>query len=246
MIPSLDPEQQLTIPVEDKGLRFPGACPHCLQPANTPITVDRVFPQDDSEPRVTTFYPLFCASCAAAHMRQVKRPGMDVFFRRLWKGGGTSFGPVANSGIGLFLTPKLLPMVFNSGLAGLIPLGVLAFFWGVGATCFWVVMGQTRYMTCAPPTSITSAVDFTDDLSDMFEPSWRRFTFQNPGYAKLFRETNAEWIWRKRGEKARTAASRRSMVMIATLAALGAAAVYGIYDDSRDWWQGVFDRLLSR
>nr|MBA3572426.1 hypothetical protein [Pyrinomonadaceae bacterium] len=50
---------------------------------------------------------------------------------------------VANAGFALFLTPKLLPAVFTSGLAGLIPFGVLAFFWGVAAACLWVVMGQT-------------------------------------------------------------------------------------------------------
>jgi hypothetical protein len=198
---------------------------------------DAVFPQYESDPRVTTFYPLFCASCATTHRREVKRPGLDVFFRRLWEGGGTSFAAVANSAFGLFLTLKLLPLDFTSGAAGLIPLAVLVFFWGLSALCFWVVMEQTRYMTCAPPTSITSAVDFTDDHSDMFEPSWRRFTFQNPGYAQLFIETNAERVWRKRGEKAQKAASKRSTFKIAAFIVIGALVIYGIYDEMYGWWE---------
>ena len=73
----------------------------------------------------------------------------------------------------------------------------------------------------------------------MFEPSCRRFTFQNPGYAQMFREANAERIWRKRSEKAQKAASKRSVFRIAAYSVVGAVVVYAIYDELHDWWQSI-------
>ena len=153
---------------------------------------------------------------------------------------------MANGAFGLFLTPKLLPKALTSDPWGLLTLLPLAFFYGLSYLCFRAAMSQTRYMTVPPPTSISKAVDFTADVSEIFEPSWHRFTFENADYAELFRNANAERIWRKRSEKARKAASRRSMLTIAFIVAMAAAVIYAIYEDTHEWFEGVFMRIRER
>ena len=54
----------------------------------------------------------------------------------------------------------------------------------VAGLVFAFGLWETRYMTWAPPTSITSAVDFSDDLSSSFEPSWRQFRFRRADYTQ--------------------------------------------------------------
>ena len=231
-----------SVPVEAKGLKFPNACPKCMQPATKHIAVEKEFPRDEGEPKIVAFYPLVCSACAKTHHNELPRHGVDLLFRRLWHGGGLTAGAVANGAFGLFLTPKLLPQVFTSewGFIGLVP---LAFFYGLSAACFSAAMSQTRHLACPPPTSISGSVDFTDDESDTFEPSWHRLTFENAAYAELFRTTNAERIWSKRSEKAQKAAARRSMLKICAWIAVAGVVAYGLYEEMHDSVEGVLRGL---
>jgi hypothetical protein len=240
MTPSLDPEKHLTVAVEAKGLKFPPFCPKCMQSAKEHVAVEKTIAREDAEPAILGFYPLFCDSCVAIHKRELPHHGIDLFFRRLVKGGSLSAGGAGNGAFALFLTPKMLPGALTPDPWGLLNLLPLAFFYGLSCLCFRAALSQTRYMTVAPPTSVTKTVDFTGDMSEMFEPSWHRFTFENAPYAELFRKANAERIWSKRSEKAQKAASRRSMLTIAFFVTVAAVVIYEIYEDTHEWFEGVF------
>jgi hypothetical protein len=169
-----------------------------------------------------------------------------MFIRRLWKGGGLTVGALANGAFGAFLTPKLLPRAATSNWTGLLLLLPLAFFSALSYLCFRAAMSQTLYMTVPPPTSVSKSFEFTGDLSQTFEPSWHRFTFESPGYAEQFRAANAERIWRKRSEKARKAASRRSILTAVFFAAIAAAFFYGVYEDTHEWFEALVAWLRAR
>jgi hypothetical protein len=214
-----------------------------MQPASKCIRVEKVFPLEEGEHRIVRFHPLVCRSCAATHGGELPPPGLALLFRRLWHGGGASFGAAANGAFGVFLTPKLLSTAFTSGWGALLAMGALAFFYGLSAACFAAAMRQTRHLACPPPTSISKCVDFTDDMSSTFEPSWYRFTFENGAYAERFRNLNAGLIWSKRNEKAKKAAARRSMFTICAWIAIACVVVYAIYDDTHEWFERVLRSL---
>jgi hypothetical protein len=78
----------------------------------------------------------------------------------------------------------------------------------VAGLVFALGLWETRYMTWAPPTSITSAIDFSDDLSRGFEPSWRQFRFRRADYARAFRDVNRDRLWLAGSEEAQRSERR--------------------------------------
>jgi ferric-dicitrate binding protein FerR (iron transport regulator) len=52
-------------------------------------------------------------------------------------------------------------------------------------------------------------MDFSDILSESFEPAWRTFRFRSAEYAELFRESNAARLWNPTGAAAKAAKRKR-------------------------------------
>jgi hypothetical protein len=248
MRPAAGSQEALTLAVEEKGMRFPAICPRCASPAGTRLKAQKLFHHvsDDEGETVTVggFRPFFCQSCAAVHEREIIRPGLELFIKRVIAGGGLSFGATANLATAFFLTLKLVPRMFRAEpIAVLMGLGVLVFFYAIGIGCAWTVKSQTEYLTCPPPTSVTKSFDFTTDLSSAFEPSWRCFEFQNAAYAQRFRELNATRIWDTKGAKARRAASSRRAAWVLGLSIFATLLLLANREELSQWWERILEWL---
>ncbi|MBL8219937.1 MAG: hypothetical protein JNL62_11950 [Bryobacterales bacterium] len=89
----------------------------------------------------------------------------------------------------------------------------------------------SRHLAVRAPTSVTSAVQFTDDLSQTFEPSWRRFTLRNADYAARFRDGNRERLWTRSRPEAQRALVLRYYGKYVLFVVLGIVALLAIADE---------------
>lgn len=176
---------------------FPNQCPNCGQAANVPLATEKVFVRNfraHSDDRVLVrFHIPYCHACAIAHEHESPGRNQRLLRRLLRRGGGAFYLLIAGLGITClsWFDPFGNVAPFPLWQRVLVPLGVLS----AAAVLFAIALWETRHMASVPPTSITSAVEFTDRLSWDFEPSWRQFRFRRPEYASTFRELNRDRLW---------------------------------------------------
>lgn len=196
------------------------------------------FYQGDDEPAtpvVVTHTPLFCQGCAAQHERELWRPGLADYVKRFFASGGEVIGGIIAFGVGLFF---LKEAVFKLSLALLVfsclPLGIGA----------WLLIHnwrRTAHQFISKPTSVSSAVDFSDDDSSEHEPAWARFSIRDSACRRAFVELNRAQLWDPGGAEATVARQKRAwsnrkrewMVRLG-IAALIILAIAG-------WWFGWDD-----
>ena len=124
--------------------------------------------------------------------------------------------------------------------------GIFLFFSLLALVC--VVSGwlHTAHMVPKPLTSISSAIDFTVDQSETFEPAWRRYTFRNDAYTEQFRVANASRLWDRHSPRARRAFTLRQWLKWALWAAVGCGVLWYLWDEwvrpVWHWAQPYFDR----
>jgi hypothetical protein len=183
---------------------FPNRCPNCGQGANIPLAIEKAFARNmrrRSDDRVIVRFKIpFCHACALAHQHE-SPTRKRLLWRRLFRRGGSGFymllAGVATAYASWF-DPFGKAASFPVWQRILIPAGLLL----LAATFFAIALWQTRHMTILPPSSITSAVDFTDKLSTNFDPAWRQFLFRREDYARTFREVNRDRLWDTEGVEA--------------------------------------------
>ena len=224
---------------------FAPICPNCSNPADRSILVQKVFERtiDDGDTTkvvrpVSEYRVPFCSACAQRHTDETKPITIDLYARRLLFSDGTVLGALIVCGIAVAFmmdalrTFRLGPLVFS-----LLP-------WTVGGYLLRGVWNQNAYMTVRQPTSVSSAVNFSDDLSAAYEPPWRAFMFRNMHYAALFRQTNSDRLWDPGSEEARVAhqkrlrSDRRVKWVIGTV--LATVGLYAFWDEIlRPIWPSV-------
>jgi hypothetical protein len=193
---ALECRDPAAVNVEDPPT-FPNQCPNCGRAANVPLATEKLFIRNvrvRSDDRLLVRFDIpYCQTCALVHQSE-SQPRRRRLLRRIFNRGGTAiYLLLAGSALALIAWFDPFGRVASYSLWQriLIPAGVLL----GGAVLLAIALWQTRFMTCLPPTSITSAVDFSDILSRNFEPRWRHFRFRRADYACAFSEVNHTRIW---------------------------------------------------
>lgn len=191
-----------------------------------------------------------CRECAALHEREVVPIGAEVKRRllRSWALAALPFVvPVAviTWMLGIFV-PNLLEALRGGEPVEVAVWAAVCGFFGLLGLMFWgLIMRNGRPMVLAPgtrgpvharvergplwstfivpaePTAVARAVDFGEDVSEMFEPERHRFTFRNYEVAARFAELNAGREWDPGSRRAQLAATGRRALIGAVV--LGAA-----------------------
>ena len=196
-----------TVLVKLAGLEFPRRCPACGGAGEVRLARAKVFHDRDGDgdgsPSVETYTPWFCGDCAALHQRELWRPGPADYFKRFFASGEV-LGALVAGVVGLFFFKEAV-----------VKLSLILFFfslWPLGVAWFLISRNWKRqaYRFAAPPTSITSSVDFSDDQSAEFEPAWASFEFRDAAYAAAFRELNRERVWSPASAEAVAARQKRA------------------------------------
>ena len=114
----------------------------------------------------------------------------------------------------------------------LILAGIAGFFGVIGAVSLGGAYKETRRYAIIPPTSITSAVEFSSDHSDMFEPERRNYSFRNREFSEAFLAANRDALWD--GQKRVRASINRQFFYGAVAVAVAAVLAWQAWQ----WWTG--------
>ncbi len=188
-----------------------------------------------------------CAGCAETHRRELRPIDPEVKRRllRSWAVAALPFGvPVA---VITWMLTVFVPNLLEAVRDGAEPVevavwGAVCGFFGVMGLVFWgLIMKQGRPMMLTPghtspvyvqsergplgsrfvapaePTSLMQSVDFSGDVSELFEPERHRFTFRNYEVAARFGELNAHREWNPASTRAQFAAVGRKAVIAAVV-----------------------------
>ena len=217
------------------NITFPKVCPNCAGTAVEKLKIERAFcleGEDTNSWLVLRATPLFCPACIAQHWLEAKPVSAPGRLALALETEMTiaMLGPFLFGG---FLVLRGLEDYARHGDA--VRSGVLI---GAGSVFLLIALGclmggfsKTAHKAITPPTSITSAVDFTSDQSSVFEPAWHKYTFRNTAYGEAFAAVNHNRLCDGRGEAARRAANWRFNFQILAHIAVAAAVVYYIYDE---------------
>jgi hypothetical protein len=187
-----------------------------------------------------------CSACVRAHEREL-RPIAPEVRSRLLRGWALAALPyVVPVGVILWTLTIFGPNLVEAVLEGTEPVemavwaAVCAFFGLLGFLFWGRVMKPGRQMILTPvdtpayvqvergplgsrfivpmdPTSLMRSVDFTDDISQLFEPERHRFSFRNYEVAARFDELNAHREWDPASTRAQLAATGRKAVVAAVV-----------------------------
>ncbi len=187
-----------------------------------------------------------CAGCVRAHERE-QRPIAPEAKRRLLRGWALAALPYAVPvGVILWLLTKFVPLLAEAVREGTEPIemavwGAVCAFFGLLGFMFWgLVMKPGRQMIVTPadtpcyvkvergplgsrfiapaePTSLMRSVDFSGDISELFEPERHRYSFRNYEVASRFEELNAHREWNPASTRAQLAATGRKAVIAAVV-----------------------------
>ena len=203
-----------------------------------------------------------CPGCVQAHEREL-RPIDPEAKRRLLRGWAIAALPyVVPMGVILWMLTLFVPNLLEALREGTEPVemavwGAVCAFFGLLGLMFWgLVMKPGRQMILTPahtptyvkvergplggrfvaptePTSLMRSVDFTDDISELFEPERHRFAFRNYEVAARFGELNADREWDPASTRAQLAARGRKAV-------IAAAVLFGIWVLLEDFIRGLW------
>lgn len=223
---------------------FPPLCVSCGAETRATLPLTRLFWRDDDGGPghvAALVHAPFCPSCIEVHRREVPPLDPEVRKRLLRKWAVASLPYVFPLGVIAWLLTVLVPNVFRADepLEALVWAAPVALFAGFGWMFFRLIRNQgralvagpgggyvhvypgplgSRFLVPAEPTSVTRALDFSDDESEMFDAERHRFTFQNNAVASSFAELNAARQWKPGGPRARVAHhARRAIVAVVVL-----------------------------
>jgi hypothetical protein len=224
----------VTLTGKPDTLTMPPVCANCGAAASERIQIEKVFVYRDDESAerssaVVSVSPPFCAACAAIHRREVKT--ISTVDKVLSMFRSIQILPAILSGFaclffGRFILQELVKGEFVDGLIWCLP---TAFFLAISIGCLAVARSSTRHHIAVPPTSISSAFGFTDDISKTFEERHHEYSLGNTAFASAFIAANSTRIWSAQ-QRAHASFKRRIMYIVFGILA-GAAVIYGIYDD---------------
>lgn len=184
-----------------------------------------------------------CAGCAEAHRRELRPIDPEVKRRLLRSWAVAALPFVVPLAVITWMLTVFAPNLLDAIRDGAEPVevavwGAVCGFFGVMGLVFWgLVMKQGRPMMLTPghaspvyvqsergplgssfvapaePTSLMRSLDFSGDISELFEPERHRFTFRNYEVAAGFSELNAHREWNPASTRAQLAARGRMVVI---------------------------------
>ena len=165
----------------------------------------------------------FCPLCIARHQVEVLTVSplqrMLLCFRQPIIISALAMGAMA-----LFLAPQALEAVLGGNdVGGLLFLGIVLLFGLIAAASGYAAFRLSRRHAVVPLTSVTSAFDYTDDQSELFDGERRTYRLRNPTFAEAFRYANEHRRWDPRG--ARAAAGHRGRIALIILIVVAAVVL---------------------
>ena len=131
------------------------------------------------------------------------------------------------------IAPAFLRQLLKADLIGVLAFGaVLTFFGAIAAGSLRAAWNETERFAVSPPTSVSRMVQWTTDLSAMFEPEHRGYTFVNPQFAQAMLDRNRDRIWTASSPTARHAAAKRRVLKYVLVAIVAVFAVIGILKEN--------------
>jgi hypothetical protein len=212
-----------------RKLAFPQACASCGRPAGRRLRVEKVFTHaHGSGPatyRVVGVEVPFCTACVERHRTEVKHlapvQGIVSLLRSVLLIPAVGFVLVA-----LALIPAVGHSVADGNWSRVwLFLGLVLGFALVGILCARAAVRQTHRYRVTDPTDVTSAFDFTDNLSAKFERERHNYELKNNRFAEAFVAVNASRIWH--GEQRRSRSVDRGRAVALWLVLSGGALLVG-------------------
>ena len=201
-------DRMVTLRGRPSQLAMPDSCANCGSPAERRLLIEKVFRRDEGPEGgvhyvVSPVHVPFCSPCIARHQAEVvtvspvKRVLLcfqqPVIIAALFMGG-----------MAVFLAPPAFDAVVGGhGVGGLVFLGIVVVFGLIAAASGYAAFNLSRRHAVAPLTSVTSAFDFTDDESAMFERQRRTYRLRDPTFAAAFEEANQDRRWDPRSRRPR-------------------------------------------
>lgn len=233
-MPDDTPPAEIILAGSDRSIRFPPVCAACAAPSDGKLRVERSFARA-GRPTLRVRNPVvhavagfdvpFCATCRAAHTAAVEPPSSDVAGERLVEAffHGRA-GVIAAAALLIFGFITLAGLV--AGELRVVPL-IATFFFLITMLVFgYRGWARTHYLTISPPTAITSAVDFSDNLAPPFEAPRRRFRLRHPEVARRFAAANSARVWQPNQLTGRAVLLLRTAGSIAMVLLLLVATVW--------------------
>ena len=191
----LPPSHVVALIGSHRRVRWPRLCPACGAPASTHIDVAKTFGRR-ARHNGHGYYRFivrmripFCPACAERH-RQLAGPVPSMigsFFRT----------PALLSFIGAVAAAGILWTVFMRGGEGISPGGrvyALAGIVSVVALGAFITAREARFLRVPPPTEITRACDFSDNVGFPFGRR-RLYAIRNPAFVQAFTAANEKRLW---------------------------------------------------
>jgi hypothetical protein len=195
-------------------------CANCGNATSESLEVAKVFrhvdASNDGSPDTFSMARVmvpFCPPCAAQHRSELRQV---TSFRRF---AMTLHGRSMLSAIGLgAIALSIVFMTTRSTSATLLLWSVAALFGLLAWVCVRAAYSETEHLATPPPTSISSAFDFTDDHAQRFEREHRTVTLRNPTFADAFLARNGSHVWNPEDPANRKAAQTRNLLVNAAIA----------------------------
>jgi hypothetical protein len=192
---------RVTLAGSPDALRWPDVCACCGAASAERLPVTRVFNRDwrfSPAARsadafriisVRTLAVPFCAACVSRHRQEVRSVGPLGVILSVFATAFVIPSILAVLAVVLYVFPALLgsggALISVPATADRAAVFVMAAV-GFGA----VVWYQTRPRRVTPPTAVTSAFDFSDNLAGLFRPEYRVYGMENERFAQAFRDAN--------------------------------------------------------
>jgi hypothetical protein len=187
--------RSIEIAVAPKDLEYPPMCANCANATSESLDVAKVFRRVDTGPDANPDWFVveramvpFCPPCMAQHQNEVRKV---TPWERLWMTcrGHNAMGVPAFAVMGLLMlfAASIRPSLIFFGLAALFGLGA----WYSYRTAY----NDSEHLAVPPPTSITSAFDFTDVHSRVSNREHRTLILRNDLFADALIARNPGRLW---------------------------------------------------
>jgi len=203
-------------------LAMPTCCANCASTAVGRLPIEKVFRRDAGADSgvsyvISTAQVPFCPSCVARHQHEAVTVSplqrVMLCFRQ-----PVIISALVMGAFAVFLGPPALDAAFSgSGPGGLIFLGVVLLFALIAVASGLAAFHESRRHAVMPPTSVTSAFDYTDDESELFDRERRTYRLRNSIFADAFVDGNRHSQWDPSSARA-TAGHRGRIVLLIVFA----------------------------
>lgn len=176
-----------------RKLAFPQACASCGTPAGRRIPVEKVFERGERHTVVRVDVP-FCMTCLQRHREEAKHlPASQQLLTLVRSALLIPAIALALAAVVLF-APLADSVAAGAWDDALVYFGIVGGFGVLGIGLGVVALRRSHRFRVTEPTSVTSAFDFTDDLSRNSERERHGYTMRNPRFAEAFVAVNASKI----------------------------------------------------